>query len=225
MEGLHPTGVLVALRKDNKDFSKAVLGTGCYYAAARYETVQPNPELPGYLTVWATAWESPEEAFAEACERVEGFRASLADTDVSTYRWFVSRYPGTGRPLPGAPASGKRADAFLSPGHTGLMLYFTMLRDPSREADLHQWYEAHHMPEVMAIPGFTAYHRFINREAGADRRFLILCEVDDDIVAVGQRMAQAFARPSREDTQRMIAEGRLINYSKSTLGIHFRRVG
>lgn len=58
---------------------------------------------------------------------------------------------------------------------------------PGREAELDRWYEAVHLPEVLAIEGFRSAQRFRLAEAqmtpGPAHGWLTLYEIDEDDVA------------------------------------------
>lgn len=52
---------------------------------------------------------------------------------------------------------------------------------PGREAEFDDWYDRVHLPEILALPSFTAARRYVLQDeldnAGASRRYLALYEV------------------------------------------------
>jgi hypothetical protein len=72
-----------------------------------------------------------------------------------------------------------------------ILLSYTGLADPSREAEFAQWWDDVHIPEVCSTPGFVSGRRFLASEAqrsslvGPPPRYLSVYELDaDDIAAV-----------------------------------------
>jgi len=63
---------------------------------------------------------------------------------------------------------------------------------PDRLADLDHWYSTHHVPEVVAVEGFSAGQRFAHRDPRAEHRRLALYELDaDDLGAALDRLIGA----------------------------------
>lgn len=115
----------------------------------------------------------------------------------------------------------------MQPEHQSVMFYFTKLMDPSREAEYHQWYLDTHIPDVMQTSELLAYHRFVStRDGDDDRKYVVIVECDSaDVDDVTQKMSDRFGHHGdKEKLRKLITEGRLINYGKSTWSANLRRI-
>jgi hypothetical protein len=70
-----------------------------------------------------------------------------------------------------------------------ILLSYTGVADPSREAEFVRWYDEIHIPEVCSVPGFVSGRRFLASEAqrstlvGPLPRNLAVYELDTDDLA------------------------------------------
>jgi hypothetical protein len=61
----------------------------------------------------------------------------------------------------------------------GIMVVQSRPSDPAREDEYNQWYSHTHLPEIRAVPGFTAARRY-QVHNGADHSYLAIYEIDAD---------------------------------------------
>ena len=86
-------------------------------------------------------------------------------------------------------------------GDTTLYLVFSNPVDDSREQEFNEWYDAVHLPEVLATPGMVSAQRYKLRETEIGRltgmptthRYLITYEMNDDPDVVMDRIREAHA--------------------------------
>jgi hypothetical protein len=70
-----------------------------------------------------------------------------------------------------------------------ILLSYTGLADPSREAEFAQWWDEVHIPEVCSTPGFVSGRRFLASKAqrsslvGPPPRYLSVYELEADDIA------------------------------------------
>jgi hypothetical protein len=61
----------------------------------------------------------------------------------------------------------------------GIMVVQSRPSDLAREDEYNQWYRHTHLPEIRAVPGFTAARRY-QVHNGADHSYLAIYEIDAD---------------------------------------------
>jgi hypothetical protein len=59
----------------------------------------------------------------------------------------------------------------------GIMIVQSGPSDPAREDEYNQWYSHTHLPEILAVPGFTAARRY-KAHNGANQEYLAVYEID-----------------------------------------------
>ncbi|MGE0878961.1 MAG: hypothetical protein AB7L13_19060 [Acidimicrobiia bacterium] len=64
----------------------------------------------------------------------------------------------------------------------GVLVVFSNPIEPSREAEYNKWYDEIHVPDVVALPGFTGARRFKNTGIGgpASHGYLAIYDYDGE---------------------------------------------
>jgi hypothetical protein len=88
----------------------------------------------------------------------------------------------------------------LSPVAKGIMVVESEPVDPGAEAEYDRWYREVHIPELLAVPGFSGARRYRVREdlgQGENRkpRYLTVYELDADDLAVPLNAMRNRPRP------------------------------
>lgn len=65
---------------------------------------------------------------------------------------------------------------------------------PEEEQDFHTWYEDVHLPEVLALEGFTSARRWSDRESGS---WFAIYEIEADVETARQRLNDALPAMQR----------------------------
>jgi hypothetical protein len=60
-----------------------------------------------------------------------------------------------------------------------------------REAEFNDWYDNHHVPDVLAVPGFVAAQRFRADAAAPGHPYLAIYEIEGDARAAMEALTSA----------------------------------
>jgi hypothetical protein len=130
-------------------------------------------EVPGYLTgtrfrafPGETAFEQEYLAIYELEVRAESDLRAVSDEHMQRIARGEMRRPPDGaldrqtvRAAYYTEAGEPVGDADAAPG--GVFLVFSDPVSPERESEYNRWYQEIHLPEVVAVPGFTAASRYV----------------------------------------------------------------
>jgi len=90
----------------------------------------------------------------------------------------------------------------------GIMVVQSAPADPAREDEFNDWYDTRHLPEICAVPGFTAARRYKVHGGpdGASTTYLAIYEIEaDDLTAPVRewRARSAAGQATRSESLRL----------------------
>lgn len=86
----------------------------------------------------------------------------------------------------------------------GIYLAFTHPRDQDSEVEFNDWYERHHIPEILSLAGVAAASRYRSLDPDGSHGYLTVVELEgDDLRSVVDRIHAA--APQRTPTTTMRA--------------------
>jgi len=106
---------------------------------------------------------------------------------------LIKAYPGESVPV------GPEAVPYL--GHDAIMVALTDVPDHSRRAEVEQWWDEVHIPDMVAVPGMLGAMRLESVVPDRDRRVMFMFLVEGEPADLAPRM--------REHSQRWAEQGRV----------------